>query len=60
MGAGFAGLITSVILKNQGADELRIGDKGAGLGGTGYWNQYTGTLISVFESEKVVSIFEQV
>ena len=46
VGAGLAGLVTSVKLKNQGGEDFLILDKGAGFGGTWYWNQYPGKVIS--------------
>ena len=51
VGAGLAGLVTSVKLKNQGVEDFLIVDKGAGFGGTWYWNQYPGTFSSVFSTE---------
>ena len=46
VGAGLAGLVTSVKLKNQGVEDFLIVDKGADFGGTWYWNRYPGTFIS--------------
>jgi hypothetical protein len=43
-GAGFAGLATAVKLKDEGVDDFVIIDKGAGFGGTWYWNNYPGMI----------------
>ena len=53
-GAGFAGLVTSVKLKDQGVEDFLIVDKGAGFGGTWYWNQYPGTSSSVIFVETLM------
>ncbi|KAJ5521001.1 cyclohexanone monooxygenase [Penicillium fimorum] len=42
IGAGIAGIIAAVKLKQQGIDDFVIIEKGAGYGGTWYWNQYPG------------------
>ncbi|KAI0869269.1 FAD/NAD(P)-binding domain-containing protein [Hypoxylon argillaceum] len=46
-GAGFAGLATSVKLKDEGVDDFVVVDKGAGFGGTWYWNDYPGAACDV-------------
>ncbi|GAP90886.1 putative monooxygenase [Rosellinia necatrix] len=46
-GAGFAGLATAVKLKDQGVKDIAIIDKGAGFGGTWYWNNYPGAACDV-------------
>ncbi|KAL0941610.1 cyclohexanone monooxygenase [Colletotrichum truncatum] len=47
-GAGFAGLVTSVNLKQtHGIDDFVIIDKAGGFGGTWYWNQYPGVACDV-------------
>lgn len=51
VGAGLAGLATSVKSKAQGVDDFLIVDKGAGFGGTWYWNHYPGTFDSVSSTE---------
>jgi cation diffusion facilitator CzcD-associated flavoprotein CzcO len=42
VGGGFAGLVTAARLKEAGIDDVRIVEKGGGLGGTWYWNRYPG------------------
>lgn len=42
VGAGFGGLVTAVRLKEQGIEDFLLVEKGAGFGGTWYWNQYPG------------------
>jgi cation diffusion facilitator CzcD-associated flavoprotein CzcO len=42
VGGGFAGLVTCARLKEAGVSEVRIVEKGGGLGGTWYWNRYPG------------------
>ena len=42
IGGGFAGLLTGARLKEAGIDDLRIVEKGGGVGGTWYWNRYPG------------------
>ena len=54
VGAGLAGLVTSVKLKNQGVEDFLIVDHGADFGGTWYWNQYPGTFISVFSTVNII------
>ncbi|RDL40492.1 putative cyclohexanone monooxygenase [Venustampulla echinocandica] len=47
VGAGFGGLGAGVKLKNQGVEDFLIVEKGAGYGGTWYWNQYPGVSCDV-------------
>jgi cyclohexanone monooxygenase len=42
IGAGFAGLVTGARLKEAGVSDVRIVEKGGGVGGTWYWNRYPG------------------
>ncbi len=42
IGAGSAGLCTAVNLNKAGIDDYTILEKGDGLGGTWFWNQYPG------------------
>ena len=53
VGAGFAGLVTCVKLKDEGVEDFLIVDKGAGFGGTWYWNDYPGTSRCVISTEDV-------
>jgi cation diffusion facilitator CzcD-associated flavoprotein CzcO len=42
VGGGFAGLVTAARLREAGVDDVRIVEKGGGVGGTWYWNRYPG------------------
>lgn len=42
IGAGFAGLVTGARLTEAGVSDVRIVEKGGGVGGTWYWNRYPG------------------
>jgi cation diffusion facilitator CzcD-associated flavoprotein CzcO len=42
LGGGFAGLIASGHLRQQGIDDFRIIEMGGDFGGTWYWNRYPG------------------
>ena len=42
VGGGFAGLVTAARLEEAGVDDVRIIEKGGGVGGTWYWNRYPG------------------
>jgi cation diffusion facilitator CzcD-associated flavoprotein CzcO len=42
IGGGFAGLVTGARLVEAGVRDVRIIEKGGGLGGTWYWNRYPG------------------
>ena len=42
IGAGSAGLCTAVQLRRAGFDDFVIVEKGEGVGGTWFWNQYPG------------------
>ncbi|MBL8349393.1 MAG: NAD(P)/FAD-dependent oxidoreductase [Burkholderiaceae bacterium] len=42
IGGGFAGLVTGARLVEAGIGDVRIVEKGGGLGGTWYWNRYPG------------------
>jgi len=42
IGGGFAGLVTGARLKEAGAHDVRIVEKGGDFGGTWYWNRYPG------------------
>ncbi|KAJ5895357.1 cyclohexanone monooxygenase [Penicillium taxi] len=47
VGAGIAGLIAAVKLKEQGVDDFVMIEKGGSYGGTWYWNQYPGLACDV-------------
>ena len=53
VGGGFAGLVTCVKLKDEGVEDFLIVDKGAGFGGTWYWNDYPGTSHCLIFTEDV-------
>ena len=42
VGAGFGGLLAGARLRGAGIDDVRLVEKGGGIGGTWYWNQYPG------------------
>ena len=42
VGGGFGGLLAAGRLKAAGLTSVRVVEKGSGLGGTWYWNQYPG------------------
>ena len=42
IGAGFAGLVTAARLVEAGITDVRLVEKGGGVGGTWYWNRYPG------------------
>ena len=42
VGAGFAGLVTAARLVEAGVTDVRLVEKGGGVGGTWYWNRYPG------------------
>jgi cation diffusion facilitator CzcD-associated flavoprotein CzcO len=42
IGGGFGGLVTGARLKEAGAGDVRIVEKGGDFGGTWYWNRYPG------------------
>lgn len=42
LGAGWAGEVTAVRLREQGVDDLTIIDKAGDFGGAWYWNRYPG------------------
>ena len=42
IGAGSAGLCTALQLKRAGIEDFVILEKGEGVGGTWFWNQYPG------------------
>jgi cyclohexanone monooxygenase len=42
IGAGFAGLLTGARLVEAGVTDIRLVEKGGGVGGTWYWNRYPG------------------
>jgi cation diffusion facilitator CzcD-associated flavoprotein CzcO len=42
IGAGFAGLVTGARLVEAGVTDVRLVEKGGGVGGTWYWNRYPG------------------
>jgi cation diffusion facilitator CzcD-associated flavoprotein CzcO len=44
IGGGFAGLLTCARLREAGVSDIRIVEKGGGLGGTWYWNRYPGAM----------------
>ena len=58
IGAGSAGLCMGVQLKKAGIDDFVILEKGVGVGGTWYWNQYPGAECDV-ESHLYSFSFEQ-
>lgn len=58
IGAGSAGLCMGVQLKSAGIDDFVILEKGDGVGGTWYWNQYPGAECDV-ESHLYSFGFEQ-
>ncbi|CAG8973061.1 hypothetical protein HYALB_00010835 [Hymenoscyphus albidus] len=47
VGGGFGGLVTAVELKQQDVHDFVLVEKGAGFGGTWYWNQYPGASCDV-------------
>ncbi|MFM7068330.1 MAG: flavin-containing monooxygenase, partial [Actinomycetes bacterium] len=47
VGAGFAGMLTSVQLLERGVTSFRIIDKAGDFGGTWYWNRYPGCMCDV-------------
>lgn len=47
IGGGFAGLLVAARLRQQGVRDIRILEKGAGFGGTWYWNRYPGAACDV-------------
>ena len=42
LGGGFAGLLTSALLKSAGVQNLRVIEMGGDFGGVWYWNRYPG------------------
>ena len=42
LGGGFSGMLTTIELKKQGFESIRVLEKGADFGGTWYWNRYPG------------------
>ncbi|HMG40317.1 MAG TPA: NAD(P)/FAD-dependent oxidoreductase, partial [Acidimicrobiales bacterium] len=42
VGGGFAGLLTAARLVEAGVTDVRLVEKGGGVGGTWYWNRYPG------------------
>lgn len=42
IGGGFGGVLAGARLRQQGAERVRIIEKGADFGGTWYWNRYPG------------------
>ena len=44
IGAGFGGIYQLHLLKNEQGMNVRLLEKGAGIGGTWYWNKYPGAL----------------
>jgi cyclohexanone monooxygenase len=59
VGGGFGGLLAGARLREAGVDDLRIIEKGGGLGGTWYWNQYPGAQCDI-ESYIYLPLIEQV
>ena len=47
VGGGIAGLLAAVELRKAGVDHLRIVDQAGGVGGTWYWNRYTGVMCDI-------------
>ena len=47
VGAGFAGLLTTARLREQGFTDIVICEKGGDVGGTWYWNRYPGIACDV-------------
>src|SRR5688572_14120710 len=47
LGGGFGGLLAGARLKQNGASDVRIVEKGGDFGGTWYWNRYPGAACDV-------------
>lgn len=47
VGAGFGGMVSSVRLRQQGIEDLRVIDIAADFGGTWYWNRYPGIMCDI-------------
>ena len=58
VGAGFAGMLTSVHLLERGVTDFRIIDKAGDFGGTWYWNRYPGCMCDV-ESYTYLPLLEE-
>jgi cation diffusion facilitator CzcD-associated flavoprotein CzcO len=58
VGAGFAGMLTSVRLLDRGVDDFVVIDKAGDFGGTWYWNRYPGCMCDV-ESYTYLPLLEE-
>ena len=58
VGAGFAGMLTSVRLLDSGVEDFVIIDKAGDFGGTWYWNRYPGCMCDV-ESYTYLPLLEE-
>jgi heterodisulfide reductase subunit A-like polyferredoxin len=56
VGGGFGGVLTAVSLAQRGYTDIVILEKGAGYGGTWYWNQYPGSCSPLSSSSFIPSI----
>ena len=58
LGGGFAGMLTTINLKSQGVEDIRIVDAAGDFGGTWYWNRYPGCMCDV-ESYTYLPLLEE-
>ncbi len=58
VGGGFGGILCAGRLRDAGLRDVRIIEKGAGFGGTWYWNQYPGAQCDI-ESYVYMPMLEQ-
>lgn len=58
VGAGFAGMLTAINLKERGVHDIRMVDKAGDFGGTWYWNRYPGCMCDV-ESYTYLPLLEE-
>jgi cation diffusion facilitator CzcD-associated flavoprotein CzcO len=58
LGAGFAGMLTAIRLREAGITDLRMIDRAGDFGGTWYWNRYPGCMCDV-ESYTYLPLLEE-
>ena len=58
VGGGFAGMLTTIHLKERGIQDIRIVEKAGDFGGTWYWNRYPGCMCDV-ESYTYLPLLEE-
>ena len=58
VGAGIAGVLAAVNLRQAGLERIRLVDQAGGVGGTWYWNRYPGVMCDV-ESYSYMPMLEE-